>query len=249
MKTTSDTQRFDCQGFAVCLLSAAGLLASWLIPATRSLWDALDQSVFFCLNGTLAMPSAWSHGWALLNSRVTDLLPLMLLLPFLLVPGLVLPRNERITAGCHLFLILLVMLVVRTLLDGAADAFAWRGNSPTLTLQPAYHLSDMYPSLDPKDSSKHSFPGDHSGVLLIVAGFLLLQRRSGWTVLSTFIAVFFMLPRLTGGAHWLTDIAVGGGFIALTSLALGYFTPWPRMWAQELGARVYQHPLTPGWLK
>lgn len=234
---------------ALCLGLAALLLGSWLLPTTRAGWDALDAAVFFTLNGTVASPSSWSLFWAVLNSRVTDLLPLLLLLPFLLLPRLVLPREGRITACCHLFLILALMLVVRTAVDIARDTLGWRGLSASLTLQPAHLLSDLYPALDPKDSSKQSFPGDHSGVLMIVAGFLLLQRRNGWTLLSSLIALFFMLPRLVGGAHWLTDIAVGGAFIALISLGLGYFTAWPRLWAEELGGRIRQHPLTPSWIK
>lgn len=243
------TPSHHARGLLVCLTLAALLLGSWLHPATRAVWDALDAAVFFALNGTLATPSPWSLFWAALNSRVTDLLPLLVLLPFLLVPDWVLPRERRIAACCHLFFILALMLVVRTLLDVARDTLAWRGHSASLTLQPAHLLSEMYPALDPKDTSKQSFPGDHSGVLLIVAGFLVLQRRNGWTALASLFALFFMLPRLVGGAHWLTDIAVGSSVIALCSLGLGYFTPWPHLWAEELGKRIYQHPLTPRWLR
>lgn len=243
------TPSHPARGLVLCLGMAALLLVSWLLPATRAGWDALDAAVFFTLNGTVASPSGWSWFWALLNSRVTDLLPLLVLLPFLLVPELALRRDQRITACCHLFLILALMLVVRTVLDIVRDSLAWRGNSASLTLQPAHLLSEMYPTLDPKDSSKQSFPGDHSGVLMIVAGFLLLHRRNGWTLLSSSLALFFMLPRLVGGAHWFTDIAVGSAVIALVSLGLGHFTPWPRLWAEELGGRIRQHPLTPGWLK
>lgn len=37
--------------------------------------------------------------------------------------------------------------------------------------------------------------------------------------------LFFILPRLAGGAHWLSDIIVGGAPIAAMSLTLMYCTP------------------------
>jgi membrane-associated phospholipid phosphatase len=37
--------------------------------------------------------------------------------------------------------------------------------------------------------------------------------------------IFFSLPRLIAGAHWLSDILVGGVSIALIALAFGLYTP------------------------
>lgn len=36
--------------------------------------------------------------------------------------------------------------------------------------------------------------------------------------------LFFILPRLIAGAHWLSDNLVGGGFVVLQTLAWGYCT-------------------------
>ena len=250
MTTSPADSTVHWRSFSLFLLASAALFGSWLWPVTRAGWDQLDAAVFFALNGSLASPSPWAHFWAVLNVRIFDLLPLALLLPFLLWPGLVLARQERIFACCHLFIILATMLVVRTVFEEIGENLLhWRGLSPSLTLEPAYRLGELYPALDPKDGSKESFPGDHAGVLMTVVGYLLLQRRNRWTALATGIALFYMLPRLFGGAHWLSDVIVGGGFIACVSLALGYCTSWPRLWAAELALRVQRHPLTPPWLK
>ncbi len=237
------------QGFFMSLLIGSLTLGSWLCPASRSVWDTADKAVFFALNGSLSTPSLWRDLWALLNVRIMDLVPLLFLLPFMLVPDLIIQRHLRILAGCQLLVVLLVMLIVRYLLDHVTEALAWRGNSPTLTLHPAYLLSELYPALHPKDSSNQSFPGDHSGVLMIVASFLLLQRRNRWSLLMTLIACLFIAPRLFAGAHWLSDVLVGGVFIATTAIAIGFFTPWPRLWAEELADRIGRHPLTPQWLR
>ncbi|MDP7162851.1 MAG: hypothetical protein QF792_05095, partial [Phycisphaerae bacterium] len=47
----------------ICHLAAAGLLGSWLWPVSRALWDALDRSVFYWLNGTLEMGAFWRNFW------------------------------------------------------------------------------------------------------------------------------------------------------------------------------------------
>lgn len=247
--TNNGNTTVQWRGFLAALLLGTIILGSWICPVSRIGWDAVDRAVFFYLNGSVATPSLWSHFWAVLNSRIMDLVPLLLLLPFLVVPDLVIDRNRRITACCHLFIILIIMLIVRFSFEQITDILHWRGFSPTLTLQPAHLLSDMYPALNPKDTSNQSFPGDHSGVLMIVASFLLLQGINRWNWFITGVAVFFMLPRLIAGAHWFTDVAVGGLFIASISMAAGFFTPWPLAWATALGARIYQHPLTPRWLR
>ncbi|HSC75133.1 MAG TPA: phosphatase PAP2 family protein, partial [Pseudomonadales bacterium] len=215
----------------------------------RAAWDAIDQSVFFYLNGTIATPSTWSALWAVLNSRIMDLIPLLLLLPFLLIPNLVTQREERLRACCELLIILAVMLVVRYVFSYVIEWLHWRGNSPTLTLQPAHLLSQMYPQFHPKDSSSHSFPGDHSGVLMIVTGFLLLQRVNRWSFLACAIASVFFLPRLFSGAHWFSDVVVGGGFIASLSIAIGYFVSSSRHGAAALAQKICQHRFTPVWLR
>lgn len=226
------------RGFIFCQLLGLGLLASWLFPATRSWWDAIDSSVFYALNGTLIpAPSLSGEFWALLSFRPMDLLALFALLPFLVVPDLLIPRNQRATACMQLFLILVIMLVVRLVVREITDTLEWRGFSPSRTLQPVYFLSQLYPYLDPKDSSNASFPGDHAAVLMIVVSFLLLQRINRWSVFILAVLLLFLMPRLIAGAHWFTDVVVGGTLIATQSMAYGYFTPWPKRWAEQLVAR------------
>ncbi len=239
-------QKTHWRGFLVSLLIGNIILASWLYPPTRAWWDAADRTVFFFLNGSIATSSTWSAIWALLNSRVMDLAPLILLLPFLLVPDLLIKRDQRIHACFHLLIVLLILLVIRTIFEDTVEVLEWRGKSPSLTLQPTYLLSEMYPSLHPKDMSKGSFPGDHAGVLMAVACFLMLHRMNALVLVVTII---FIMPRMVSGAHWFSDVAVGGVFIASLTIALGFFTTPPRKWANNLTNRFYHHPLMPHWLQ
>ena len=49
--------------------------------------------------------------------------------------------------------------------------------------------------------------------------------RNFWSLAAALLVVFFSLPRLIAGAHWLSDILVGGVSIALVTLAFGLYTP------------------------
>jgi membrane-associated phospholipid phosphatase len=58
-------------------------------------------------------------------------------------------------------------------------------------------------------------------------------RRFGLVCL--FMTVIFSLPRLIGGAHWLTDDLVGGGFITLLAMSWLLATPlqhWLLRWVE-----------------
>jgi len=38
--------------------------------------------------------------------------------------------------------------------------------------------------------------------------------------------VLFSLPRLVSGAHWLSDVLVGGPFLSLITIGWGLYTPY-----------------------
>ena len=108
--------------------------------------------------------------------------------------------------------------------------FHWQRASPSLTVKGAVLISELFPGwqglLHVKDSSGRAFPGDHASVLMLwalfVSAFAGGWRR--WLVWS--LAALFMLPRVVAGAHWLSDVLVGGTFLALTTIAWGLCTPY-----------------------
>jgi hypothetical protein len=51
---------------------------------------------------------------------------------------------------------------------------------------------------------------------------LRARRTAPWAWL---LAAILVLPRLVGGAHWLTDILIGSGSMALVSISLLMATP------------------------
>jgi membrane-associated phospholipid phosphatase len=117
------------------------------------------------------------------------------------------------------------MLFVRELLDFYVDYNHLNRASPTMLIGEAVRLSSIYPDFGLKDYSGDSFPGDHAAVLFTWLGYCLFFVRNKWTPWILFVVVLFVMPRLMAGAHWMSDIMVGGISTALTALAFGLYTP------------------------
>ena len=206
-------------------LIAALLLASLMFPAGQTLWCALDTQVFYSLNGSLAESGNWAWFWAWANTRYKDLLLALVMLVFLVFPGLGFKRDQLQQALVGFLALMLVLLLFRELVQETAKLVGLTGPSPSLVLQPAYLLTDMFPNIPTKDSAGRSFPGDHATVMIIWAGYLLYNARQWSSYLAVILAVVSVLPRLIGGAHWLTDVLVGGFAIALPVLAWACYSP------------------------
>ena len=98
--------------------------------------------------------------------------------------------------------------------------------SPTMVDKTAFRLSSVIDWIKVKDHSRKSFPGDHATTAILFASliFHLMGRRAGF--LATLYAIFFCLPRLITGAHWLTDNLIGSGTIAILMTSLAFGTPF-----------------------
>jgi len=57
-----------------------------------------------------------------------------------------------------------------------------------------------------KWNSHHSFPSGHSLALFYFFFFVQNTKDRLMTNISLFLAIFFSVPRLIGGAHWLSDV-------------------------------------------
>ncbi len=207
-------------------LLALGLLGSLWVPAGTEAWRALDRATFYYLNGTLADGGADALLWAVLNWRPLDVLVGLVLLAVLVVPGPVFARSEIRPAFFGFIAVLALGLLARLGVDHWGLLLERDDRSPTYVLERVHLLSEMFPDLDPKDNSKNSFPGDHAMVLFAWAGYLLIRRVCLGSLAALLFAIFLVAPRLVGGAHWLSDVIVGGGAGAALALGWGACTPY-----------------------
>jgi membrane-associated phospholipid phosphatase len=223
--------RWRGQALIACNLLALILLASWLWPPARLLWDRFDAQVFHLLNAPLASNVAWAHVWAVCNMRLVDL-GVGLIMLGILVKGNWIFTAAQVRQALYAFLaVLVLLLLIRVgLLNELVKAMHWQRASPSLTVEGAVRLTVLFPDWardwQMKDSSGRSFPGDHASILLLWAIFISPFARSWRRWLVWGLAMLFTLPRLVSGAHWLSDVLVGGLFLSLIAIGWGLYTPY-----------------------
>ncbi|MCH8922281.1 MAG: phosphatase PAP2 family protein [Planctomycetes bacterium] len=231
------------RGKALLISNALALLlvATWLTPATRQLWDRFDLAVFRLLNDSLALGHGWQMFWAVANYRALDVLPAVLILALFVVSIWGRPRDVQNQHWALLGVLAVVLVVVPPLMELVVhQSLHYSRLSPTLVLDDTLRLSQLVPSIEAKDASPACFPGDHAFVLLAVASFFWYVGRRRDALIASLLVAVFVLPRLVGGAHWATDVLVGGGAAALLAGSWTFATP--------LGHRVATllHPLVCG---
>jgi membrane-associated phospholipid phosphatase len=223
---------------AAGLVFAAALYFSWLAPPTRRCWDALDLAVYHLFNPTLAAAGAWQSFWAVANWRPFDLVTAAIIFTFVLA-WLRAGGSRHAHARLAQFLAFCVLLLIGKAVDHLLlDLAGYRRQSPTLVFPDAVRLSELVTWVQVKDRGSTVFPGDHAFVIFATVGFIriCIGRGAGW--LAALLLVPFTLPRLVIGAHWLTDIAVGGLGMALVLLALAYGTPFAARLASLISRRA-----------
>ena len=221
-------------------LGALLLLGSWLLPRTRAGWDKADAAVFHYLNGTLDSGPLWHGFWAILNWRPFDLVAGLLILFFLLWwlrEGGRRCLRERV-ATFLLFALLLV--ATNVVFQVILQLLEYRRISPSGVFESAIRLSHVVTWIHPKDYSGLSFPSDHAFVLISSVVFFWFHGGPRLGLVVGITLVPFVLPRLVGGGHWLTDTLVGATFMSLISLSWWFTTPLHAHlthWASRVGKK------------
>ncbi len=222
----------------ICHVAAAILFFSWYSSqelTTRgddtflqyngqSFWQNIDTAVFHSLNGSLKDSKSSQTFWAIANNRMFDLVSAFLMIgiySIYVLKGSPEEKLKRIKGGLYMSISMIFGILLFKLL------FTFERYSPTkLPLEGALKLSEFdHITWDLKDSSKKSFPGDHSTVLFMIAIFISYYARRWYGVAAIIVAGLFVLPRMVGGGHWFTDIIVGGGTIALITCSWALCTP------------------------
>lgn len=204
------------------------IFASWLNPLTRPYWDALDLKTFTFLNTWVQTNPFWQNFWAFTGHRAMDWIHdiVMLLFFFFNIKWSSELLKKRKIAEM-IFSILFVALII-CMVNGLffPEFIHAPRKSPTMVDKTAFRLSSVIDWIKVKDHSRKSFPGDHAttAVLFACLIFHLMGKRAG--VLATLYAIFFCLPRLITGAHWLTDNLIGSASIAIVATSLAFGTPF-----------------------
>lgn len=211
----------------LCHLIAALLFASLFWPVTKAYWEIIDVAFFKMVNSTLKDRPLWQLFWAFANHKLADWVEDICILCFFIAHVYRARRGLKVRKISELiFCVLCIAAVIYFI-----NRILFRQNldiprlSPTLVIDDSVRLSDEIPWMSIKDDSSKSFPGDHgTTALLFAASFSYI---AGWRLglLASLYAAFLCMPRLITGAHWLSDIVVGSGSIALVCLSWAFCSP------------------------
>lgn len=207
------------------LLAAFGFVTLFS-PWTHSLWRSLDITFFTALNSSLEGNPRWQLFWALANHKWADWVEDVCFLLFFLF--YIRSGKDRLRRACQLFVCILYMALVIYLINRVLfrENLQISSPSPTRILPSCFRLSDHITWLHVKDVANKSFPGDHgTTAILFAASLTFLARRKMLSLLACLYAVFLCIPRLITGAHWLSDVVVGSGGIAMVTLSWLFCSP------------------------
>ncbi len=210
--------------FLYCYSVSALLVISLLWIASANIWRQIDEAIFFSFNGSLSNSPIWAKFWGYLNIHEANYAAgaiMVLILAWYFFQNKKHMMHERLSAVVAVALFVgLGVIVAKT---GFRD---FERYSPSLTLTPFMNLNMLIEGIDAKIQSHHSFPGDHGVTTLIYSSLVILLLKSrSLILLATLFALANNLPRLFSGAHWLSDVVVGGGAITLIILPFAVGTP------------------------
>lgn len=208
-------------------LLIAFLIGTFLWAPTRFLWERLDTAFFQLFNGSLRGRPNWQLFWAFANHRLADWIEDICILAFFVVSVLRSPKEMRLRKiSAFIFSAIAIALIIYFVNRMLFRSYVHiPRDSPTLTFDTSVRLSQEIPWMRIKDGSPKSFPGDHATTALIFASsfFYFAGWRQG--LVAIFYAAFLCLPRLVTGAHWLSDVLIGSGSIALFFMSWLLCTP------------------------
>ncbi len=214
------------KGILIAWFLVAILIASWIIPITRLFWNYLDAMTYLSLHSFFLQTDFSQKFWAIMNSRIADntshAIFILIFLRYIFIPNGQLLKKRIFKVIYVLLAVVLSVLLSKGIQSEISNHFSIKRDSPSLVLGYDVALSKVLPGLENvKDSSQRSFPGDHAMTLCLLCGFIFWLTRSFFLRSVGLLAMlFFIVPRLISGGHWLTDLIMGSFPIAIFALAM-----------------------------
>ena len=176
------------------------------------------QIVFFCdketvysLNGTLNWNKYWVFFWGYLNhfyETYLNIIPITAIIILALKLSKVGLKDGMLKFFYYIITLELVLYFSKEIFD-------------YIRLSPSYYFNDFVSIIkllgneNLKCTSHHSFPSGHSLAYFYFFFYIKTFKIDRLTLISLALAIFFSIPRVISGAHWVSDI--------LYAVLLAYF--------------------------
>mgnify|MGYP000293292546 CR=1 FL=1 len=223
--------QWQVKNLVICFALAIIIGLSYIWTPTSDLWRAVSETFFYAVNASLLWGEPWQVFWAAVNTPVFDKLNgLIMAIPCIWY--VTTDRSRPLSLRISHMVIMGIAIVIGVYF--AKHAFrSYESLSPSLVLTPFNDLTLLVPWLESKVSADDSFPGNHAVVAGIYGFFfyIVIGRKYFWLALP--IAILGGTARAVAGAHWFSDLLVGGAIHILPLLALALATPAIR-WLQAM---------------
>lgn len=214
------------KGVLIAAVISCLLVISWLIPITRLFWDYLDAMTYLWMHHFFLQSDFAQKFWAVMNSRIVDnvshALFILILVRYIFSDNAQFIRKRTWQVVFILIAVVLSVLISKWVQHELSNRMSIKRDSPSIVLGYDVALSQVLPGLENvKDLSRRSFPGDHAMTLILLCGFIFcFVKKPGFKIVAGILAIFFLMPRLISGGHWLTDLVMGSLPIAIFALAI-----------------------------
>lgn len=193
----------------ICNFLGILLLLSWLIPENHGFWFSIDKNIFYFFNNMLTQSKAFMYFVSFINLRGFDIIAFI----GMLIIFYEYFSKKDIQGKGFLLCVGIAMLLNAVFVKQFLSLIPIDRSSPTIffaeTMHMPVNLISELSGWPTKCKSSDCFPGDHGIMLLIFTSYM--WRYCSFTAFRKCLLVFiiFSLPRIMGGAHWFTDVAVG----------------------------------------
>lgn len=217
------------------------LVLLWVLALGAGGWflypDSIDHAFFKWLNSSLVGRPASQRLFAFSNTRAFDLLAGLVLAAYFLVPGPAFASDRRRDAILGFVPVALLFQPWRELVGHLS------GEKPSpgrVFWNDMVRLDELNPAA--KVASDHSFPSDHTAVLLVWAAYIVGagDKSLRWTAAP--MAVVLSFPRLIGGGHWLSDAVFGSPLVAFPPLIVLFYFDLPDRFLSRIVPRLRRRP-------
>jgi membrane-associated phospholipid phosphatase len=220
---------------AVCLLIA------FCLSPLQPFWQSIDEKVFLFANiSTIDHPLQQAF-WALGTTHGADIFIAIFLIGAFLVYIFEDRDEKRMQKLAQLlftgFWTAATILISKLCISPLLEAVGLARESPSSVYDHSQLLSTVTPWVNVKDIAFNCFPSDHATVIFQWCAFFWFFAGFRKGLLTTIIALAFLLPRIISGAHWICDMIVGSG--AITAIVFAWaFLPLMREKGLRLASKL-----------